>query len=109
MAKKSVIKKTAENSEKESKKIGMVFIEFLTTNGEKLIFIGKDINTIFATTNKGTCFQDKILIDFFLSTYMDVEKYEFSDFLENLKKFIETKECILLGSVKNAKIPIFSL
>jgi hypothetical protein len=107
--KKSVIKKTAKTSKEESKKIIMLFMEFLTTDGKKLIFVGKDIETIFSATNKGTHYQDNILIDFFLTTFIDVEKYELPDFLENLEKFSETKNCICLGTVKNVRIPTFSL
>lgn len=107
--KKSVFKKTEETYKEESKKFIMLFMEFLTTDGKKLIFVSKDIETIFSATNKGTHFQDNVLIDFFPTTFIDVEKYELPDFLENLEKFAETQDCICLGTVKNVSIPTFSL
>lgn len=92
----------------------MIFMEFIIAEtavapSEKLFFVAKDYKSIMHTTNNGKIFKDKILIDSFFSNYIDVEKYEFPDFLVNLKKFTETKDCILLGSVKNEKIPFFSL
>lgn len=96
------------------KESSMIFMEFIIAEtavapSEKLFFVAKDYKSIMHTTNNGKIFKDKILIDSFFSNYIDVEKYEFPDFLVNLKKFTETKDCILLGSVKNEKIPFFSL